>query len=128
MVIVLRATIQWMVLPRARAVFAEVREALGADAYERDKLRLQDFLCAYFGHGNCMDRQGNSIAPMKSTATARGGKCLKVRWATPGTGKSGGLRLAVVAYCDKRVVKIAGAWHRRDDLSDSDFFSATADG
>lgn len=32
-------------------------------------------------------------------ATAKGGKVLKVRWAIPGSGKSGSLRLVVVAYC-----------------------------
>ena len=122
-----RGEVEWRVLPVAASVFTELRRVMGDEAYERDKLRLQDFLCAYFSVGVCTDRQGNSIAPMKSTATGQGGKCLKVRWATPGSGKSGGLRLAVVAYCDQKLVKIAGAWHRREDPSDDDFFSAASD-
>ena len=123
----LRGEIEWWVLPKAATVFAELRAAMGSEAYEQDKARLQDFLCAYFSVGTCTDRQGNSIAPMRSTATGKGGKCLKVRWATPGSGKSGGLRLAVVAYCDRKLVKVAGAWHRRENPSDDDFFTATVE-
>jgi len=34
-----------------------------------------------------------------------GGKVLKVRWALPGSGKSGSLRLVVVACCDEKRVQ-----------------------
>jgi hypothetical protein len=40
---------------------------------------------------------------------------LKVRWGLAGEGKSGGLRLIVVAYCDEKKVVIAEALQRRDD-------------
>jgi hypothetical protein len=42
-----------------------------------------------------------------------GGKILKMRWGRPGCGKSGGMRLAIVAYCAKRIVVLApcvSAW------------------
>ncbi|HEX4382081.1 MAG TPA: hypothetical protein VH083_04005 [Myxococcales bacterium] len=71
-----------------------------------------------------MDKQGSSISPMKSSATAAGGKRLKVRWAMPGSGKSGGLRLAVAVYCKEKHVKIAGAWLRTDNPSDDAFDAA----
>jgi hypothetical protein len=64
---------------------------------------------------------------MSSKFTELGGKCLKVRWGVPGCGKSGGLRLAVVVYCDQKRVKLAGAWNRSSDPSDSDFEEATRD-
>jgi hypothetical protein len=51
---------------------------------------------------------------------------LKVRWAIPGQRKSGGLRLAVVAYCDKKHVKLAGAWIRKTDPSDAEFAESTS--
>lgn len=57
-------------------------------------------------------------------ATPAGGKILKVRWGLPGMGKSGGLRLAVVAYCESREVVIAGAFLRSDDPDDATFFAA----
>jgi hypothetical protein len=126
MVSIQRAEIEWRVLPKARSLLSDLRSAMGKQ-YEEEKARLQDFLCAYFSQGTCTDRQGNSIAPIKSSLTAKGGKVLKVRWATPGSGKSGGLRLAVIVYCEQKLVKVAGAWHRRDDPSDEDFLAATAD-
>lgn len=125
MVTVTRAEIEWRVLPRAQDLFAELRSAMGK-SYEEDKIHLQDFLCAYFNRGTCTDRHGDSIAPMKSSLTGKGGKCLKVRWATPGSGKSGGLRLALVVYCEQKLVKVAAAWRRRDDPSDQDFLAAIA--
>ena len=62
---------------------------------------------------------------MRSTFTQAGGKCIKVRWGLPGQGKSGGLRLAIVVYCERRHVKICGAWKRRSDPSDAEFTEAT---
>lgn len=35
---------------------------------------------------------------MRASNTQAGGRCLKVRWAVRGGGKSGGFRLAIVAY------------------------------
>ncbi|MCB9872264.1 MAG: hypothetical protein H6837_20585 [Planctomycetes bacterium] len=51
-------------------------------------------------------------------------KGLKVRFGYPGCGKSGGLRLAVLAYCSDHLVKIAGAWIRREDPDDDDLDDA----
>jgi hypothetical protein len=118
-------SITWIVLPLAHACFNKVRLQVDAEEYEKDKAALKRFLCGYFSTGDCGHKQGKSIVPMKSSNTAAHGKALKVRWAYPGCGKSGGLRLAVVAYCDSRIVKIAGAWQRADDPNDDDFFAAT---
>lgn len=69
-------------------------------------------------NGEVSNALGKSISPMK--ATPRGGKVLKVRWAYPGCGKSGSLRLIVVAYCREKRVHIAQALDRRDDPDNND--------
>lgn len=106
-------------------LISELRKRMAPAEYEAEKKALQKFLCGYFSTGNCTNSQGSSISPMK--ATALGGKVLKVRWAYPGCGKSGGLRLVVVAYCDELRVHIAAAFNRREDPSDEDIRDAVAD-
>ncbi len=86
------------------------------EAYGEQKQALKEFLCSYFSATTCDRQQGNSISPV--AATGAGGKVLKVRWGLPGQGKSGGLRLVIVAYCDERRVVIAQASLRKDGLSD----------
>ena len=87
------------------------------DEYETQKNAIKEFLCAYFSSDkDCRTRQGDSIIPISSTA--KGGKVLKVRWGTPGCGKSGGIRLVVVAYCDELRVEIAEGVARKDSLPD----------
>ncbi len=60
-------------------------------------------------------------------ASPGGGKVLKVRWAYPGCGKSGSLRLVVVAYCEEKRVHIAQAFDRRENPSDDDITDAVSD-
>ncbi len=118
-----RSEITWLVLAAARRCLDPIRKENRA-AYEEEKVALQEFLCGYFNSdAECKAKQGNQVSPMQ--ATTAGGKCLKVRWGLPGHGKSGGLRLAVVAYCEERRVKIAGAWLRRDEPGDAEFSTAT---
>lgn len=112
---------KWSVLESAEGVW-QVKEQLDQKIYEQSKQALKVFLCAYFSTGTCTQAQGKSIVPIG--ATPAGGKILKVRWALPGQGKSGGLRLAVVAYCEQKRVVIAEAFLRRTDPSSEDFFSA----
>lgn len=119
-----RTEITWIALDRARAGLDAARLQLGDDRYAQEKAALQDFLCGDFASGQCRHQQGKSIAPMRSSNTLAGGRCLKVRWATAGGGKSGGLRLAIVVYCDRRRVHVAGAWLRREDPTEDDFNSA----
>lgn len=90
---------KWQVGKDAKAV-SELRQRMTPEAYEKDKQALKEFLCGYFSSGDCRNAQGSSISPMK--ASPGGGKVLKVRWAYPGGGKSGSLRLVVVAYCDEK--------------------------
>jgi hypothetical protein len=42
----------------------------------------------------------------------------------PGSGKSGGLRFAIVAFCDSMKVVLCRAWVRKDDPSNADFEAA----
>lgn len=53
-----------------------------------------------------------------------GGKVLKVRWELPGRGKSGGLRIAMVAFCKRRRVVLARTFIRNQEPSDTDFAAA----
>lgn len=115
---------KWQVSAKARLLF-DLRERMGLEEYESNKHALKEFLCGYFSSGDCRNSQGSSISPMKSSP--RGGKVLKVRWAYPGCGKSGSLRLVVVAYCDEKRVHIAQAFDRRDDPSDEDIRDAVSD-
>lgn len=114
----------WQLHEKA-ALIAELRNRMTPEEYEADKQALKEFLCGYFSSGDCRNSQGSSISPMK--ASPRGGKVLKVRWAYPGCGKSGSLRLVVVAYCEQKRVHIAQAFDRRDDPSDDDIRDAVAE-
>lgn len=106
-------------------LLSELRQRMTPEDYEQDKLALKEFLCGYFSSGDCRNSQGSSISPMK--ATPLGGKVLKVRWAYPGCGKSGSLRLVVVAYCDEKRVYIAQAFDRRENPTDDDIQDAVSD-
>jgi hypothetical protein len=115
---------KWQLGEKA-TLLAELRRGMTPEEYEQDKRALKEFLCGYFSSGECRNAQGNSICPMK--ATPKGGKVLKVRWAVPGCGKSGSLRLVVVAYCDERRVHIAQAFDRRSDPTADDILDAVSD-
>lgn len=86
--------------------------------YSESVDQLRWFLCTYF------DAQVNCVSGLAGSLSCLGGsgtfKHFKVRWALPGGGKSGGLRLAVAVDCGARKVVIAGAWVRKDDPSNSD--------
>ena len=112
---------KWSALPSAEGL-KQARKLMDEQTYEENKEALKLFLCGYFSTGKCIHRQGKSISPIGSTS--KGGKILKVRWGLPGQGKSGGLRLAVVAYCEEKRVVIADAFLRNTDPSDDDFLTA----
>lgn len=115
---------KWQVSEQATLI-SDVRSRMPAADYEATKRALKEFLCGYFSSGDCRNALGSSISPMK--ATPAGGKVLKVRWAYPGCGKSGSLRLVVVAYCEQRRVVIAQAFDRRDDPTDADITDSVND-
>lgn len=115
---------KWQLGGNARLLF-DLRDQMTPEEYEQNKSALQEFLCGYFSSGNCTNALGDSISPLK--ATPKGGKVLKVRWALPGCGKSGSLRLVVVAYCNEKRVHIAQAFERRDNPSDGDVQDAVTD-
>jgi hypothetical protein len=115
---------KWQVGDDAK-LLAELRQRMTPEAYEQEKQALQEFLCGYFSTGDCRNALGSSVSPMK--ASPGGGKVLKVRWALPGGGKSGGLRLVVVAYCEEKRVHIAQAFDRRENPTDEDIADAVSD-
>lgn len=116
-----RTEISWRTVRTVRETLDPVKRSLGLEKYETSKQELQDHLSSYFTSGDCTNA-GGGISPIG--ATARGGKQLKVRWAMPGSGKRGGLRLGVIAYCETRTVVLAFAAVRRDDPANAEFESA----
>ncbi len=119
------AEIAWKVCGMAQSGFSEVRSALGDVRFHQWQPSLKNYLCAYFSaQRTCQGKLGKSISPVRSGVPH--GKGLKVRFAFPGCGKSGGLRLAVLAFCEGREVRVAGAWKRSDDPDDGDLEAAFA--
>jgi hypothetical protein len=120
--VVFRRDITWIVTEEGHQDLADVREALGT-GYKADVAALQDMLSDYFsGDEGCTTRLGKTISPLGLTSS--GGKLLKVRWLMPGCGKSGGLRLAVVVFCESRKAILCRGWPRKDDPDDADFEAA----
>lgn len=115
---------KWQLGEKA-TLLSELRERMTPEDYAQEKQALKEFLCGYFSSGDCRNSQGSSISPMK--ATPKGGKVLKVRWAYPGCGKSGSLRLVVVAYCEEKRVHIAQAFDRRENPTDAEIEDAVSD-
>lgn len=123
---VTRDDIRWEICMGASPAIESIRKTITEEAYQEDKRSLQEFLCGYFNsdHGkDCNRKQGDHQISPVGYKTGKGGKCLKVRWGIPGQGKSGGVRLAVIAYGQEKHVKLAGAWLRRDDPGDGEFAS-----
>lgn len=115
--------ITWRLGPSARQANDRNREDLGAEAFAQDVSDLRQLLCDYFNFS------ANCSTPLSSVIHPLGGgpgdwKRFKVRWRSPGVGKSGGLRLAVTADCKTRTVIIAGIWARKDDPTDAEFDDA----
>jgi hypothetical protein len=122
--------IAWKVLAPAAELFGTIRKQGTPEAYETGKNGLKQLLCDYFNSDSgkdCAKKSGKTISPVGSP-TGKGGKCLKVRWLVPGGGKSGGLRIAIVAYCGAKQVKLAGAWLRKEDPSDDEFVAVVKQG
>jgi hypothetical protein len=109
----------WEISAAAKREVAALR--LGREEYMALRTSLQLALCDYFTNGDCLTK-GCNIAPIKSDIP--GCKGLKMRWMLPGRGKSGGLRLAVLVFCEQRRVCIAGLFERKTDPTDEDFAAA----
>lgn len=111
----------WKTKKRLRKSVAAFREQI--EDYDVEVRSLRLFICSYFNaHDDCSEKLGKSISPVAGAPNE--GKGLKVRWNLPGEGKSGGLRLAIVAYCERRTVVVCEAFRRRSNPSDDDFREA----
>lgn len=114
----------WIVSPQASVDLTDFRAQSG-DGYAAARSSLQRMMCDYFNNSSgCTTKLGKTICPVESGVV--GAKGFKVRWLTPGGGKSGGLRMAVMAYCDARRVVVAGAWMRKEDPKDAELSTAFA--
>jgi hypothetical protein len=113
--------ITWLLTREASVALADIRSQLGEPGYSAQKAAFKVVLAHYFSTTNCNQSAGG-ISSMGGTT--KGGKAFKMRWAIPGRGKSGGLRLALVAYCPVKKVIIGQAFIRKDDPPDAVFQSA----
>ena len=119
---VLPRDVTWLVADYPAGDFEDIREAFG-DLYKPNVAALQDLLCNFFtSDDDCASKYGSAISPVGGVAG--GGKLLKVRWSTPGGGRSGGLRLAYAVFCDRKLVVLCGAWARKENPDDADFEDA----
>lgn len=119
---VLPTAVTWYLSRQCADDIKHIKAALGA-GYAQSRAKMREMLCDYFsGDAGCSARGGSSISTLGSACGT--GKLLKVRWLLPGSGKSGGLRFAVVAFCDEMKVVLCRAWVRKDDPSSADFEAA----
>ena len=114
------ADITWEVLPDAREAIRSALASLDEQEAKKNRSALKQYLCDYFNaEHHCSAKQGKSISP--HGGSNNGGKRLKVRWLLPGSGKSGGLRIGVVCFCEVRRVVISCVFPRKDSPSNQDF-------
>jgi hypothetical protein len=119
---VLPTAVTWILSRECADDIRRIRFALGDD-YAHNVSQQRQMLCDYFsGDAGCSARGGSSISTLGSACGT--GKLLKMRWTLPGSGKSGGLRFAIVAFCDDMKVVLCRAWVRKDDPSSADFDAA----
>ena len=111
------ADITWQVSKNVRDIAPSLYK--NKSLYDQDKDNLKEFMCRYFNSTKgCIDKL-STIIPMGKTQ--KGGKCLKVKWRYLGSGKSGGIRLPVVAYCEHKKVIILDIFIRKDDPTDTEY-------
>jgi hypothetical protein len=111
--------IKWRLLKHAKEALAPVRKEFGNSSYADEKRAIKEFFCQYVNTGEHCATKALGISPLGGTK--KNGKSFKMRWSIAGGGKSGGIRLALVAYCAERIVVVAGGWVRKDDPATAEF-------
>src|SRR5262245_17207553 len=104
--------VAWHLSQEAHEDLARDRRDWGEEAYAQQSSAMKEYLCEYFSSQVDCDVKFGTISRLG--ANADGGKILKMRWLRPGSGKSGGYRLFLVAYCDVRKVVLSRAEVRVD--------------
>jgi hypothetical protein len=105
----------------SREVHVLYESPLSKADYRQQTERLRAHLCKYFSSGNCTS-QALNVSVLG--AGDDGAKRLKVRWALPGGGKSGGLRIAASVWCERQKVRLHAMFRRSTDPSHSEFSCA----
>jgi hypothetical protein len=117
-------TCTWLLLDAAQNDLADDRAAWGETKYSDGKMAFRRFLCAYFGAESGCAAKGMNINPIGSLPD--GAKVLKARWSRPGEGKSGGLRLVLAVYCEKRIIVVCRAYVRREAPASAEVLASAA--
>lgn len=103
---------------------APIRTTLGQAAYNELRNDFKTLICGYLETDpTCTSKLGNTISPV-GFPTQPGWKCLKVRWAPPGQGKSGGYRMAVAIHLDQGKVNVLQLWPRSSNPGNAQFAPA----
>lgn len=104
--------ITWIVTPYASKHVETLRADFGEGWYWDAVDSFKQSLCDYFNaDGACLLKQAGSISPIGCTLP--NAKALKVRAAEPGGGQSGGLRVIVTVFCDRREVHVKSVRRKR---------------
>jgi hypothetical protein len=111
----------WMVVGVAVGQLKAILDLIGEPLYNQMKAPMKSFLCGYYASTRGLTKT-RSIFPIDSGVP--GSKAFKVRWVIPGSGKSGGLRLIMLANCTSMTVRIVGAWIRKQDPSNDEIAAA----
>lgn len=96
--------------------------ALFGKSYLVQQDSIRTMLLRYVSHTpKCTER---ALQTQCIGVTESGAKLLKTRLAVPGGGKSGGLRLGIVADCQQRELTLVLAVRRNTDPPSTAFFAA----
>jgi hypothetical protein len=114
--------IKWVLTAAAQHDIRERGLPIKPVEYEIEKRAIQRTLANYFDQTLC-ESKASQIARVGTTDD--GGKVLKMRWARPGQGKSGGFRLIVVAYCEASQVTLCRIFDRKQEPTDVDVVTAS---
>jgi len=114
--------LNWVVTPRVRPLLEKIFKD-DDPTLVRFPDRLSAILCPYYDATKGLQKQGKSINPIGNGGVP-GGKGFKVRFQLPGKGKSGGLRLGVLAICSRMTVFVAFAEVREEEPPIAEFEEA----
>jgi hypothetical protein len=120
-----RSHIKWELSKRARRDLSPLRKLMSDGDYREWKMAFRDFFCEYINSARNCDEQGCNVYPLGGIRG--GGKGFKVRWALPGMGKSGGLRIALAAFCREKRVKLLAVILKKD-IDEDELLRALQDG
>jgi hypothetical protein len=109
----------WQASPSAKR---ELKKILGVDDLSNFRDKIGQILCCDYYPATLGRSKAANVNPI--VCGIPHGRGFKMRWAYPGCGKSGGIRLGILALCKARRIIVALACKRMQDPADSEFADA----